>query len=202
MTLLSKKLKPDFTADFAKLKTTAKSVDDICEWFKQHPQLIPGLAPQFYKNIEVDYASSEQFVVDVENKTVYEEYVFYFTIQSVDVELETEQLTNVTGLDFRASKNTKPFFRVEYEVTLDIHDWKFLAIEDLLDLDESVFDDPVFGEIYQKAVSIHFPQFSWPTFAALWQAGLVPDDKDEFEAFLCGVDVTTNGLEVPGDLSI
>lgn len=193
----------ELNQSFAKLKMTAKSAQDICKWFKKHPQLIPGMPMEHVKRLKID-ASSDEVTYDQKIKTAYDHQKFTFDIESVDVKPAKKLFADVTG--FKLGQNLSEanilYFTAEYQLDLDAREWKFVALEALTGIEAEDINDPKFSPIYQNILAHHYPHYDWATFVALWQGDLLPNDPEDLDAVLKRPAVRDTSLVVPSDFGI
>lgn len=193
----------ELNQSFSRLKLTAKSAEDIAKWFKKHPEMIPGLPLEHARKLRVEN-SSEEMTYDTKNKTAYDHQNFEFIIESINDKPARKTFSDITGirLDENTSQLNSAYFAATYLINLDALEWKFVALEALTGMEDEDINDRQFNVIYQNILAKHYPHYQWNTFAALWQADLLPNDADELDRVLKRPAPTELMTAVPSDFSL
>lgn len=190
------------TADFEKLKLSARCSDDIAEWFKAHPEIIPGLSPDLYGDLQAWVTNDESWSnTDVKNKTVHENFTFEFSVETFDEKPQQKTFASITGIKLGDNNNGNDVFHAVYDVTLDAAEWPFITVSLLAELDDEVLESKTKKKILKNLFETHFPHQKWETFLGLRDAGLLPEDEDALYDLLTS---KTGAVEVdtPTDFSL
>lgn len=169
--------------DFDNLKKTATCIEDVCKWFEKHPEVIPGLAPEFYKLIEVSHEVDE-YHFDYKLNTVFDECRFQFSIPSYNEKREKAAFAEITGMALGKNENRDAFFHSVYKTRIDSLEWRYVALNALQGLLPEDLEDPHKENVFKNILSAHFPHQSWDNFVTLWQSGLLPDNPIDLNAAL------------------
>lgn len=198
---LTDKKKISLKAKLDKLKKTAQHIDEVAEFFKNNPRLIPGVPTEHLNKLEV-YANSQDITFDRENLTFNDVYTFTFEILEIEDTDENNTFTEITGLSLGEKSGSDQYFRVEYDLSFSAVEWRFVAADVLCDLDQQDIEVEDDHAVYSNILQAHFPHQKWDTFLALWGAGLIPDNAEELVQFLQRPIASKDIPSVPNDFNL
>lgn len=171
--------------DFESLKKTACSVTDVARWFKSHPEMLPGLPEEYYKKAEV-YVESYLSIakIDSPKRTIFAEHILGFTVQYNNGKEAQSGLTQLLNLKISKPDNLEPYIRSDHHVMFDALEWKFVAGEALVSLQDSDFVSAPTRAAIKNVFETHFSNVSWESYLALRQADMLPEDAAGLIKFL------------------